>query len=259
MKKYYLTLFFLLGFSSFAHAFSVEHNFKVELGVFDASRTKFTYEILPQSYNVHSVVKTNGFFDTVYPFKAHYATTGKISGKKIVTTSYKYNSETRFSQRTRELIYDQNGNPIYRINTKNNKTKKRKIEQQKKNEGTTDLQTVIAKLALQYNRTKKCAARMEVFDGKRRFATIFKDEGKEDLPKSEFSPFSGKAHKCSMYIDRLASEGDDLLWELTSEQPVNFWILQDSKTNIPFIAKIEIENTPLGKMDVYTQSIKIKE
>ena len=96
-----------------------------------------------------------------------------------------------------------------------------------------------------------------VFDGKRRFDVIFKDEGQEELTSNEYRPFQGTASKCSMYIDKLDSSGDDLLWQITSDRPIYFWILTDKETNIPFIAQIHIDDTPLGKLDVYTTDITI--
>ena len=98
---------------------------------------------------------------------------------------------------------------------------------------------------------------MQVFDGKRRYDVIFKDEGKEEIFANEYSSYSGYATKCSMYIDKLASQGDDLLWELTSERPIYFWILEQQ--NKPFIARINIKETPLGELNVYTTNVNIKD
>lgn len=259
MKKHLICLLFLTLFSYPAQAFSIKHDFNVFIGVFNASNTDFTYSLTPQDYSVKSSVKTAGVFDTLYPFKADYATTGKIKGKELETTSYKYKSQSRFSSRRKELIYDQNGIPVYRISAKNDKEKKVKIEPDVNNKDTTDLQTVIAELAMHYNKEHNCNARMQVFDGKKRYDAIFKDNDVEYLRVNENTPFSGTARKCSMYIDRLASDGDDLLWDLTSEKPINFWILKDQKTQLPFIAKIEIEDTPLGKLQVFTKKITIEE
>ena len=61
-----------------------------------------------------------------------------------------------------------------------------------------------------------------------------------------------------MYIDKLGDDGDDLLWQLSSERPVYFWILRDSTTAAPFIARIKIKETPLGEMNVYTTKIEVK-
>ena len=100
---------------------------------------------------------------------------------------------------------------------------------------------------------------MEVFDGKRRFDVIFRDEGQERLDAGEYSPFKGTAHKCSLYIDKLGSEAEDLLWEVSSDRPIYFWILEDETSKAPFIAKIEIESTPLGKLQVYTKNIPVED
>lgn len=259
MKKALLISAFILGLSAKANAFSVTHDFTVLIGPFNASQTSFTYALTPKDYAVSSKVKTFGLFNTLYPFEARYATTGRINGEEMETTSYKYQSQSRFSKRKKELIYNEQGLPVYRISAKNDKEKKVEITPDPQNKETTDLQTVFAKLAHQYNQMKFCDSRMEVFDGKHRFDIIFKDEGKEELSPNQYSSYGGTAGKCSMYIDKLDTKGDDMLWELTSDRPIYFWILSDEKTGIPFIARIEVEETPLGKMNIYTHSVTIEE
>ncbi len=259
MKKIILSALFSLFFCQTAQAFSVNHDFTVILGVFNASDTKFSYSLTPKDYAVNSTVKTAGFFDSLYPFEAVYSTTGKIKKNEMETASYKYQSKSRFSKRSKELVYDKNGNPLYRISSRNDKSKKVKIEENPNNADTTDLQTVLAKLAKQYNDLRFCDSRMEVFDGKRRFDVIFKDEGIEELPANEYSDISGKAAKCSMYIDKLGSKEDDLLWELTSDRPIYFWLMEDKDKKMPFIARISINETPLGKLDAYAKKITIKD
>lgn len=259
MKKIALLTFLLLLKAQPAASFTVEHNFTVILGIFNASDTKFSYSLSPKNYAVSSEVKTAGVFDSLYPFQAHYSTTGTIKKNEMETTSYKYQAKSRFSKRSKELVYDDNGVPLYRISTKNDKSKKVNIEENTNNKDTTDLQTVFAKLAKQYNEVKFCDSRMEVFDGKRRFDVIFKDEGIDELTHNNYSPIEGKAAKCSMFIDKLGSKDDDLLWELTSERPVYFWIMEDSTGKVPFIARISVDETPLGKLDVYAKNITVKD
>ena len=257
MKKTALLLTFLCLLTRTALAFTVEHEFTVLLGPFDASRTRFSYSLKPGDYSVNSAVRTNGFFDTLYPFKANYATTGKIKNNNLQTGSYHYDSQSRFSKRSRELVYDDKGRAIYRLSTKNDKSKKVEIEQNADNNGTTELQTVFAELARQYNQVRFCDSRHQVFDGKRRYDVIFKDEGQENIMANDYTSLAGNAAKCSMYIDKLGAKGDDLLWELTQDRPIYFWILEDNKTRKPFIARIMIEDTPLGRLQVYTSHITV--
>ncbi len=259
MKKIYILCCFFCFWTISAQAITINHELKIGIGAFDACRGKFSYSLTPSTYQVSSAIQTAGFFNSLYPFKAEYSTTGKIKKDKLETSSYSYKSQSRFNKRSKELIYDDNGTPIYRISTKNEKEKKVKLENSSNNKDTTDLQTVFAELIKQYNQLKFCDSRMEVFDGKRRFDVIFKDEGQEQLKPVSGSPFSGKATKCSMYIDKLKSEDDDLLWQLTSERPVYIWILQDISSQKPFVARILVQNTPLGKLEAITTKINIKE
>ena len=87
MQKFILSLlFFLLPLS--ANAFTVKHDFFVTVGFFDASKTSFAYTLNQNSYKISSDVKTNGFFDTIYPFQAIYNTTGIITDSQMQTTDF---------------------------------------------------------------------------------------------------------------------------------------------------------------------------
>ena len=257
MKKIILIVVVLLNFIIPVKAAEVSHEFRVLIGPFDASRTNFSYALTPDSYSVKSEVTTSGIFDSLYPFKANYFTDGKIKNNRLETAHYHYSSQTRFNHRRKELIYNDKGIPVYRISSKNDKEKKVKLEDTPNNADTTDLQTVFAELAKQYNELHFCDSRMQVYDGKRRFDVIFKDEGQEDISANEHSPYSGMASKCSMYIDKLGEKGDDLLWELTSDRPIYFWILEHQGK--PFIARVLVKETPLGRLEVYTSKVSVKD
>lgn len=69
MKKIPLLLLIGLLYVGPARAFTVEHDFTVILGPFNASKTRFTYALTPDSYAVNSTVKTDGMFNTLYPLK----------------------------------------------------------------------------------------------------------------------------------------------------------------------------------------------
>ena len=66
MKKSLTIALFLSAFwSNHTNAATVTHNFAVRLGIFDASRTQFTYELRGKDYRVQSEVSTNGIFDII--------------------------------------------------------------------------------------------------------------------------------------------------------------------------------------------------
>ena len=257
MQKFILSLlFFLLPLS--ANAFTVKHDFFVTVGFFDASKTSFAYTLNQNSYKISSDVKTNGFFDTIYPFQAIYNTTGIITDSQMQTTDYNYTAKSKFNTRTKKVFY-QNGIPQYQISGKNGKEKKREFAPAPTPADTFDLQTVMAKIAKQYNEVGFCDSFLRIYDGKRRFNVAFKDEGTDKLESNEHSFYSGEAAKCSMNIVKELSEDDDELWEFSSNKPVYFWIAKDKKSRYPFIAKVQIKQTPLGELNAYTTNITIEE
>ncbi len=257
-KKAILALIITFLYAHSAMALSVKHHFDVFVGIFNAAETDFEYKISPSQYSVNSNVYTKGLFDTLYPFEAQYATSGRIIANKMQTENYSYKSQSRFNTRTKNIIYDKNGTPIKSISTKNNKKREKKIAISANNSNTTDLQSVVATVVRQYNQNKTCHTMQKVFDGKRRYNVIFEDLGSEELPQTEVSQYFGKAIKCAMRIDRLQEKGDDALWKMTSQHPIYFWIMTDKDSGAPFIARVNAGDTPLGEMIVYTTKVEVK-
>ncbi len=257
MKKFLLSAALLFVFPALAHAVGMAHEFAVDIGPFAAAEASFSYNLQSNSYAVSSHAETANLFDALYPFRADYHAAGIIKKSGLVSTSYSYKSRSRFNTRTKQIVYSPDGTPLYRLSGKNGKQKKVDIADNPNYGGTTDLQTVFAELADIYLKTGSCRAKMQVFDGKRRFDVIFEDLGSDTLSSIENSPYFGAAHKCSMYIDKLNEDGDDMLWQLTSEKPIYFWLMTQNK--LPFIARISIAETPLGELTAYTRRITPKD
>jgi hypothetical protein len=62
-----------------------------------------------------------------------------------------------------------------------------------------------------------------------------------------------------MHIQKVLSDDDDQLWEISSNRPILFWFARDEKSKYPFITKIYIKNTPLGDLTAHTTNITIEE
>lgn len=257
IKKALLAIIITAFGTTNAAAISVKHHFDAVIGIFNAGEADFTYDVDNEKYAVNSKLYTKGVFDSLYPFEAKYSTSGRIEKEQMKTEHYSYESQSRFNKRTKKVLYSAEGLPLKSISIKNGKKREKQIKIKDDVDNTTDLQSVMAALARQYLQVGSCKAVRKVFDGKRRYNVLFEDVGQDWLDKDERSPYFGKALKCSMSIERLKEEGDDMLWKMTSDSPVYFWIMQDEKSSVPFIARVKVGETPLGEMTVYTNKIEV--
>lgn len=257
VKKVLLAIIINILLTAEVGAVSVKHHFDAVVGIFNAGEADFIYDIDNAKYAVNSKIYTKGIFDTLYPFEAKYSTSGRIEQNLMKTEHYSYESQSRFNKRTKNVVYSNEGIPLKSISTKNGKKREKQIKIKENVDNTTDLQSVMAAMARQYLQVGSCKGVRKVFDGKRRYNVLFEDLGQDWLEQDERSPYFGKALKCSMSIDRLKEESDDMLWKMTSDSPVYFWIMQEDKNGVPFIARVKVGETPLGEMTVYTNKIEV--
>ena len=156
------------------------------------------------------------------------------------------------------MVFDEKGKLIERISTKNKKEKKVKINLANKNFDFNDLQSVFAYLTKQIKDNSLCSLQKDVFDGKKTYKISVKDEGFTLINEKDIN-YKGQAKKCSIIIKRTDSEDDDLLFSTTADRPINFWVANEQQTLMPFIVKIEIDSTPLGKVKAYITDINVKD
>ena len=256
MKKFAVFFNFLFLFAFSAQSKTLEQNLNVNIGIFNAASVNMTYSLDNKNYAFSSKVETAGVFSKLYHFNALYSTNGKIVNNKFIAQDYRYTSESSSNIRTKQLVFDNLGKLIERISSKNNKEKKIKITLPEINFDANDLQTVFATLASQISKNNFCAMEKEVFDGKKTYKISVKDEGKTTLNDKDVN-YKGEALQCSIFIKRTNAEDDDLLFNSTAERPVYVWI--GYKQKMPFVAKIEIDSTPLGRLKAYTTEVNVKD
>ncbi len=259
MKSYKFFLLTLLFFSTSAQAFTVDHNFLVSIGAFDAAKVNFSYTLNAKDYNINSQVTTNGFFNTLYPFTARYDTSGDIFNDKLISRDYHYTSQSRFKNRSKQVFFDDTGHPISQVVVSNSHKKNREFSPAPAPADTFDLQTIMMKIAYQYNQLGFCNSEMTVYDGKRLFNVTVTDYGSEELAISDNSPYHGTAQRCSLQISKNLNDDDDTLWEFAANKSIDFLIMRDKTSNRPFIARVKIKDTPLGELNAYATDIKIEE
>lgn len=258
MKKYLQILAATTLLSASANAASIKQTFKVEIGIFDAAIVDMSYRFENDAYNFSSQIQTSGLFDTFYSFKANYLTSGIFADNSFITQNYEQHTKSSSHTRTKRLIFNKNGILKKRISSKDGVERKVNITLPEKLPDAFDIQTVLLMLITQFKQNNSCDLNRTVFNGKKTYHITIKDQGRI-LFKDKKVPLSGEAHKCAAFIHQGNTEKGDLLWQVSSERFINFYLMKDKTTELPYLVKMEIASTPLGKLEAYMTDLEIKE
>lgn len=246
--KYFLIIVCFLP--KLAQSYQADQNFIIEAAIFNNTKGHISYAVNSENYFVISSIKTDGLLNKIYNYSAKYETNGKIAGDKTIAASYQYHSSGNSTQRTKLIEMDDSGIPIRRLSSKNSKKKENTIEKPRFAFDAPDMQTAFILLVRQFREKNFCDMEKEIYDGKKHYRIIFRDLGKS-FPADAKINIDGDVWQCSMRMQQLKEDDKDLLWDLTSNTPINFWIAKDKETNIPYIVKIQIDSTPIGCIKAY--------
>lgn len=239
-----------------AEAVQLRQEMDARIGIFDAATALLEYEEKGGRYVIGAEVKTANLFDSFYPFTARYASTGRTKSH-FLPELYQTFTQSNSHIRTKKIFYDAAGKAYKRISTKDEKQNTVLIDNVPKNANAADLQTVFAELIGQFRKSGSCMLTREIYDGKKHYRVIVKDLGREKY-YAEYLKRTENAAVCSVYIQNLKDNNDNILWDISAEKPINLYIGTDTATKMPYVLEISIDSTPLGALKVTPKSLKIK-
>lgn len=256
LKK--LVLFIGLFWGVNAYAGGVSEELDVEIGVFDAATIKLEYDEHGGRYDIQTTVQTANLFDTLYPFKGKYQSVGKVlKNGDLVPEEYITSNKTRSHVRKKNVFYDKKGKAYKSVSSKDGREKINLIDNVPVTADAADLQTVLAEFVKSFSLQKRCALEREVYDRKKHYKVIFKDVKRENryfegLKREE------NAYLCSLYIENLKDNNDNILWDVSADKPISVWLSYDEKVKMPFLLEIKIDSTPLGELKVSPRTLEFK-
>lgn len=253
MKRLFIFLTGFLVMINSAQALQVTQKMKTRIGIFDACEQSLTYAFYrDKDYDIKTTLKTTGTFGALYPFSATYHAVGTYNGSNFKPQDYFYETQSRFSHRTKEITY-KDGIPQLRISVKDGKKAIMAITINPKYDRSIDLLSVFGVLIEQIVRTGKCDFESHSFNGKK-YSLSKVTKIKSEKIKTDF--FEGKADKCQYSLEVL--DDADAGFLIKNGSPVYMWIMYDKQTKAPFVAKIEVPSTPFGKLQAITTSVEVK-
>lgn len=250
-------LFFIFGMAvcGVAEAAGFRQEMSVSVGVFDAAKVVLDYAEANGRFEIAAVVKTDNLFGSLYPFSGKYKSSGKKLQNGVKPELYETYTKTRSHTRTKKIFYDKSGVAYKRVSSKDKKENTVMIDDVPETADAADLQTVFAELIQLYAKTGGCALKREVYDGKKHYNVIVRDKG---VSKRQFAQKEVLAKRCQVYIENLKENNDNILWDISAEKPINFWVGASEKSQMPYVLEIGIDSTPLGELKVLPTTLETK-
>ena len=236
-----------------AEALEVTQNMQTTIGIFDACEQSLTYKLVGNKYDMKTRLTTTGTFGKLYPFTGMYHAYGTYNKDKFKPEDYGYEVQSRRHHRTKQLTY-KDGVPQTRIKVRDGRVlEEPALVELDRLDDSIDLLSLFGVLTEQVVRDDTCDLHRYSFNGKKYSLSDMKTVGHEDI---ETPYFAGNALKCEYMLE--IQNGASAGFLLNQKVPISLWILRDKTANAPFVAKVEAEKTPFGKLESYTTSIEVK-
>lgn len=258
MKTLYTFLFMLGLFPTYVHAYSSTQIFEIDAGLMGPAEGKIAYTADSDSYDISASVTARGLIEKLYGYEGRFHAKGDVKNDKPVASLYEYVSVAGGNERRKTVIMDKHGVPQQRLTLRKGRNKNVALQPPAFDFDAPDMLSVFFALVKQFQTRRFCDLRQTVFDGKKHYIVSFTDQGKTTPDDLKIRP-TGDVWQCAMQIRPLDEEDEDLLWKTTAKTPILFWIVKDQKNNLPYIAKIQIDSTPVGRIKAYNIDNQISE
>lgn len=205
MKKAFVLVLIVIAFgglvkSGMAAPKTHKLHYVVYAGGINAVTATLDLDLRKTTYDLALKGETRGFLKALAPWTGSFATQGWRSDTAYFPRLHTSKSGWKTEQDIKEYRYDRKRNFLGLKHTEDGHDKSPQTIDPALTKGTTDIlsATLAVMSAVAYD--KPCAGQADVFDGKRRFAAIFKDQGAVTLKESAQAIYAGPARMCTLEI-----------------------------------------------------------
>jgi YD repeat-containing protein len=182
--------------------------YDVYAGGFHALDASLEMDLTKEAYDMQLQAETTGFIGSMFPWKGEYSSSGHSDAGVLIPTLSTSRSEWRSKVKTTELSYDPKGNLLKSTTQQGAKTTVERDVKKELAADAVDMLTGTLLMMQNAKNTEKCEGSFPVFDGKRRYNITMADDGMDNIGKSKYSKFSGKALRCTLKVEPVAGFKD---------------------------------------------------
>lgn len=192
---------FLLFFAFSCPVFAKEtYLYSVYTSGFHVMDASLDIDVRDDAYDILVNAKTHGILNKIAPWSGSFETNGVISKNgDFLPNVHKSTSDWRKDFDVREYVYKPSGNLEKLTFFEGGKSETPKLNSDLAHD-TTDILSASLVAMVSVSSGGGCATKSDIFDGKRRFALIFNDNGTQILNASKHNIYSGDAASCTVEV-----------------------------------------------------------
>lgn len=158
------------------------------------------------TYFISLDAHTRGFLGSIVPWEGRFETHGWDTDGRFHPRLHKSTATWKDETDIKEYNYTREGGFRDLVITEHGKEPKQKDLEAEIVADTTDTLSMALNVMRRVASGETCDKSEDVFDGKRRFAQIFKFEKEEQLSRSRYNIYEGPAQRCVVEVQPISGE-----------------------------------------------------
>ncbi len=180
---------------------SVLLDYKIYIGGLEALASTVAIGTDVSRYDVEIKAVTAGAIGKMMPWRINIGSKGNVAGEVLQPVEHAQHNDFQGKERSVVLRYDGHGGFIERKVFPDAQEDQRDDVPAGQTSNTLDIVSGVLAGLLAVDRTGSCNGRVPVFDGRRRFDLVYRDDGHETMESSGVAMYAGDALKCAVKVE----------------------------------------------------------
>jgi len=224
-------------------------NYELYVGGINAATAQLDLILASNRYDIRLFAETKGLLGKIVPWAGTFDTKGQEKGVGFLPSLHSSRALTKNKDEVKTYKYGSSGAFLNYSQVENGKDRTPKKLDPALTQNTIDALTATLSLMQNVAARGECTGESEVFDGKRRFKMIFRDEGEDTLTANKYNIYAGPARRCSLEVVPQGGKWSDQPrgWMSIQEQGLEkgalptFWLAQIEKNKPATLVKSQIK------------------
>ena len=234
--------------------------YDVYYSVLRVLRIESRWRIEQDAYDVQSTMESVGLVGALFPWSYRSEVQGRIEGGRLAPDRFQSRSEFHGKIQQVELRYEGADPVVDKLEAFTDdvlgKGYRRDDVPPELRTGTIDPLTEITALAHDLAHGEGCAGTRHVFDGVRRYDTVYEDLGEQTLKPSRRDAYHGPARVCRSHIRPIAGFWKSKDQRLEALTQVTAWLMPVRPGLSPVPVRLEVAG-PRGDLEIHLGDVSV--